>query len=267
MVYESRFATAKLVLLLLAATAFVMFLTLSAAYLFSAPPRSFMFWLSTGAACFIEFLVGMFFLNSYARSATTTRPSYPMLIPLFLLLVGYAVALFASLLVYWGLRDPSGSGDLLFCATLGLETGVFALIAALVYGWDAFFTGQERAVTEQRAEHKAVALSLHEALSGLDAVSGVPEAVTWADKLRKRLRSAENALAHSHGGGMGSFEAGTGQRVAPADAAALNEVVPALNHAAGLLASTPPAQVMTGLAEVETLSARLTALIERMGLA
>ena len=120
----------------------------------------------------------------------------------------FAISGFLSIIIYWSVRDMNGSGDGFFIAAL---IGIFIfwfVIAALIYFFDLHSQVVAQPVKEKRAEHREFARSLNPILLAIRSVkSNDDERRKRLAIIIKNLESINVALAHSHGGGIGSLEA------------------------------------------------------------
>ena len=119
---------------------------------------------------------------------------------------------------------------------------------------------------ERRAQDHSVSLSVHEALEALRGMGTSDiQIMQRADNLGKRLYGVQQALEHSHGGGLGTPEQqpsakGSGG-AARQEAGAL---VAALCSSAGNLANKDVAEPTRSLATMEEHTARLEVIIRQL---
>jgi hypothetical protein len=196
------------------AIASVMFLlavavTIAAAFLIVEKDRGFLFWLTTGFAIFVELAAYSLALGLLTAKARKKQISTPMVVVSWVVLVVYAVVGVASIIIYSAIRDADRPADKAFGAVLMIETAVAFLLVLLFRSWDLFFQAGQPPIALRREEHRAKGLTLQPLLVRLRAVNwGEPVLAVRADKVLKRLDVVQSALMHSHGGGIGTREAG-----------------------------------------------------------
>ena len=266
---ESRSpAGVKFVLLVLALTGVAIGATAAVAYIFSSPPRGTMFWFVTVFLCAVEFLAGILAVNILALSRAKYRPSGAILAITYVMVLLYAASGLIATVVYLALRSKSGSGDGKFLAVFLLITLLWFIIVAVLYAQDLFSQDTTRAVTEKRADHDRRARSLKTTLSKIRAVR------TDDDNLRarlavlaKRLEGAETALAHSHGGGVGSWETGKAHPLSPEDDKVLAECIDNIGEIADRIPLRDLEEVGAAISEMETCATRLSSKVDALDLA
>ncbi|HRU04219.1 MAG TPA: hypothetical protein P5137_00420 [Candidatus Brocadiia bacterium] len=170
------------------------------------PP--FMVMVVAGFLSAIEGLIGLGIMNQIARLWYKFRPSTPALIATWAVGGAYAVLGLVALLIYWAVRPEKDPPDKVFFALSAVVTFGFVALAMFIYNFDLFRQGRERPALDKRAEHGRKAHTLAEVISivrGLDVKD--PALLKRLDTLTKTLEGVEVALKHSHGGGVGSYEA------------------------------------------------------------
>ena len=259
-------AAVKFVLLVLGLTGVAIGATAAVAYVFSSPPRGAMFWFVTVFVCVIEFLAGILAVNILALSRAKYRPSGAILAITYVMVMLYAASGLIATVVYLALRREDGSNDSRFLAVFLLITLLWFIIVAVLYAQDLF--SQDTTRTEKRADHDRRARSLKTALSTIRAVR------TDDDKLRarlavlaKRLEGAEIALAHSHGGGVGSWETGKAHPLSHEDDKVLAECIDKIGEIADRIPLGNQEEVGPAISEMETCASRLSSKVDALDLA
>jgi hypothetical protein len=180
----------------------------------------------------------------------------------------YAASGLIATVVYLALRSKNGSSDGKFLAVFLLITLLWFIIVAVLYAQDLFSQDTARAVNEKRADHDRRARSLRTTLSKIRAVR------TDDDNLRarlavlaKRLEGAETALAHSHGGGVGSWETGKAHPWSPEDDRVLTECIDKIGDVADRISLSDQQELGASVSEMETCAARLSSKVDALDLA
>lgn len=256
----------RFVALILGVTVLVMGATLGVGMLVTTAPRGIMFWYGWGFAMFVEFLIGMFTANLFARQRSRYRPSGATMMMVYIVIAIYAVLGMASILVYVGLRDENGASDPIFFAVMIVVSLIAVVLVAVVYGYELFFQGKMAPVLEKRREHAGKALDLGIVLSTLQSGRApTDELITRRGRVAKRLEAVQTALAHSHGGGVGSYEGGRGHELDPAAERELASAAAQIEE----LAHSLPAEAdgyAEGLAQLERLTTKMENAVTRLGM-
>lgn len=206
MAEPNRFGVLKFGLVILFCTVLAVAITVGLAMAVTSPPRSFMFWVTTGFFVFFESLAGLLTLNLFSRSRSDFRPSGASVAAAFSSLVAFAVIGFISIFVYHMVRKGDGSGDGVFSAILAAEATVFFVAALLIYSFDLFLQGQMAVGTARRRQRQDLGRNLRELLSELRGCSFADgDLRTRLEQLKKRLQTHQSTLDHA-AGGVGSWE-------------------------------------------------------------
>lgn len=197
-------------------TALAILATALVGYFITSSPRGFMVWVTVGFLCLIEFLVGILSVNILTKARSQYRPSGATLAITYGIVGLFAASGVASIAIYWSVRDASGTKDGAFIAILMGIMVFWFIAAALIYAYDLHAQAITQPVTEKRIEHRDYARSLNPILLAVRSVrTDDNEIRNRLSTLTKRLEMITVALAHSHGGGLGSREAGRSHPVAP----------------------------------------------------
>jgi hypothetical protein len=170
-------------------------------------PRSFGVMAFTAVLCGIELVAGLFALNVFLRSRSNYKPSAPVMARSAYLVAGWAFLMLAGTVIYWAIRDNSNPRDMQFYAVMGVVTILTFIVLALTWGWDLMFERAERPMLEKREEHRQKSVALQRVVSRIRLVR-VSDGPTrqQIETITKRLDTASTQLAHSHGGGVGSYD-------------------------------------------------------------
>ena len=206
----------KQVLTILACTGFAILATILIGYVVTEPPRGFMYWVAVGFLCLVEFLVGALAINQFSRASCQYKPSGAILVISYAIIGSFAVTGIVAITIYWLIRDENGSHDAIFTAVLMILTVCWFGIAALLYANDLRSQVQMKPVLEKREEHRSFAISLSPILSQIRSLDLKNDSQrSQLDRLQKKVETLSTALKHSHGGGLGSIEAGRSHPLDP----------------------------------------------------
>ncbi|MCY2927569.1 MAG: hypothetical protein NT031_19445 [Planctomycetota bacterium] len=190
--------------------------TIAAAFLFVEHDRGFLFWVTTGLLVFIELVAYSFVLSLLVGRAGGVKVSTPMIVASWRILALYALVALTSVVIYSLLRDKDHPSDKIFATVLMIETALGLLGVMLVRSWDIYFQANEQPMLAHREAHRTMARPLGPVLERLRAIRlADPPMAVRLGRLMKRLETVEQALSHSHGGGVGSREAGVTHPGAP----------------------------------------------------
>lgn len=191
--------------------------TIAAALLFVVEhDRGFLFWVTTGLLVFIELVAYGFTLSLLLARAGAPKVSTPMVVASWRILILYALVALISIIIYSMIRDKLHPSDRIFATVLMIETALGLLGVMLVRSWDLYFQANEQPMLAQREAHRTMARPLGPVLERLRAIRlADPPMAVRLGRLMKRLETVEQALSHSHGGGVGSREAGATHPGAP----------------------------------------------------
>jgi len=252
------------------AVASVMFLvaasvTIAAAFLLVEKDRGFLFWLTTGFVILVELIAYSFALGLLTSKLRKDQVSTPMIVASWVTLAIYAFVGTTSIIIYALIRDVDNPADHAFAAVLMIETAVAFLLVLLLRSWDLFFHASQPPIGSRREEHHAKGMTLQPLLGRLRTLNCPdPSQGVRLDKIAKRLDVVQSALIHSHGGGIGSREAGRTQALDPAVETEMSAVLVELQDAIkGLEDGDSGEQRVT---EIESLVERLQGLLSALQL-
>ena len=210
--------------------------TVGAALLLVPAPRSFLFWLATGFALFVEVVAYAFAGGPLALKLRLGQMSYPMIVATWVTLGLYALIGAGSILTYWFIRNGKHPDGRVIAAILLVETVVAILVVLRFRTWDPLFLTEQARVGAQREQHRANGASVQRLVERLRAVNCPdPACAVRIDRIAKRLESTQAGLLHSHGGGVGSREVGNPPTPDPVAERAVADVVGQLEVAIGNL--------------------------------
>lgn len=206
----------KFLLMIIGLTALAMLATALIGYFVTSPPRGFMVWVVVGFLCAIEFLAGILSVNILTKARSQYRPSGATLAITYGIVGLFAASALSSIVIYWSIRDANGTKDGAFIAILMGIMVFWFIVAALVYAYDLHSQITARPAIQKRAEHREFARSLNPILLAVRSVkTDDDERRNRLSIITKKLEMIDVALGHSHGGGLGSWEAGRSHPVAP----------------------------------------------------
>ena len=262
-----RPSPAKFILSIIGLTFLAMFSTAAIAYLVTSPPREFMFWVSTGFLCTIEFLVGIIWVNNFARARCEYRPSGATIAITYGIVGAFAASGLLSIIIYRIFRDADGTKDNVFTAVLMGITVFWFIIAALLYTYDLHTQGVARPALLKRTEHRGYARSLKHILAALREVRMSDDGHrTRLAVIAKKIETLDAALSHSHGGGTGSLEAGRSHEIAPEQDQVIQQGIQTIQGIVPRLAAASQSDAETAVTEIEQCVARMSFAVDALGL-
>lgn len=231
--------------------------------------RGFLVWFAIGFLCFLELAATLLLTTGLVRRRTQGRgPSGAAVQIILRLLVLYALVGAASIAVYSLIPGHTGDTDRTFVALMIAELVVAFIVAAVVYGHDLSMRSTITPVLEKRRQHAAKARSIEGVLAALAAAPLTADALRLRrETLTKKLQALNVALAHSHGGGVGSKEAGLAHPDDPAAEETLDATLAEMMRAAMTLLAADAAAAETTLAALERLAAQVQAAVDALDLA
>jgi len=247
-------------------TALTLLATVVFGYLVSAPPRGFMFWVSIGFVCTIEFLVGTLYINIYARNHCEYRPGGAIQAITYGIVGVYAVLGLISIILYGAARDATGGSDGVFAAIMLVLTTISFIAAVLLYAYDLHSQSLAKPMSDKRSEHRGYAVSLVPAFQALREITtddyGFRRRLAIVEK---KIQVVEVALSHSHGGGLGSWESGSTHPISPDQDQIIREGVCAIQHALSKICSASDVTEVV-VAELERCVSELALAVDQMEL-
>lgn len=262
-----RPSPAKFVFSIVGLTFLAMFATAAIAYLVTSPPREFMFWVSTGFLCTIEFLVGILWVNIFARARCDYRPSGATIAITYGIVGAFAASGLLSIIIYWISRDADGTKDNVFTAVLMGITVFWFIIAALLYTYDLHTQGVARPALLKRAEHRGYARSLKPILAALRDFRTVNDGHRMRIAvIAKKVETFDAALSHSHGGGIGSLEAGRSHEITPEQDQIIQQGIQTIQGILPRLSSESQSDTEVALTEIEQCVSRMSVAVDALGL-
>jgi hypothetical protein len=257
----------KFLLTILGLTALAILATILIGYFVTTAPRGFMVWVTVGLLCTVEFLVGILSVNSLLTERSQYRPSGAT-VAITMGIVGlFAASAIVSLVVYRSIRDAGGTRDGSFLAVLIGIIVFWFIVAALIYSWDLRTQAVSRPMGEKRAEHRDLARSLSPVLSAIRSVrTEDDDHRSRLSVLTKRLEMIDVALAHSHGGALGSRETGRSHPAAPDQDRAIQDGIALIDGIVPRLSGRPSSDVDAALTELEQCVTRVLAAVNALEL-
>lgn len=257
----------KFLLAVIGLTAAAMFMTAIVGYLVTEPPRGFMFWVGVGFLCTIEFLVGILAVNIFARARCQYRPSGAILAITYGIVGAFAASGLLSILVYWLVRDKEGTKDGVFTAVLMAITAVWFIVAFLLYAYDLHRQAIARPSQEKRAEHQGYSRNLKPILIALRAIkTDTDDRRKSLELITKKLETIDVALAHSHGGGLGSWEAGRSHPINPEQDLSIQDAIRSIDAILLRLSSDSSQNVDAAVDELKHCVTRISTAVATLGL-
>lgn len=169
--------------------------------LFSAPRSTFVL-AAIGFICWLELLFGMMIGLSLVKGEGEGGPSVAMNAILFKVASLYGIVGVITIVAFAFMPESTGR-DNIFGATLFLESVLFFIIGATLCYNDIRFQAKDAPVLAQREQHAVKSFSLQSVLMTMRGIRmEQPDLLSRCDALMKKLEKAEQALAHSHGGGL-----------------------------------------------------------------
>ncbi|MBI5723782.1 MAG: hypothetical protein HZA50_07490 [Planctomycetes bacterium] len=234
----------------------------------SPQSRGFMFWFITGFVCFIEFLFYVLVTGALAGRIKKVRAGGAIAVATWGLVGLYGFAGLTALIVYALVRDPQGPSDLTFCTIFGLITLLVFMAAAGMRAFDIWVQGQGQGpgAAAIREAHVEKARTLAPVIGIIKSVAFAdPAIVARVDRLVKKLEGVEISLKHSHGGGIGSREAGFVHKLDPALDSQATNLIYELEQTGSALAPSGP-DVDVKLTRAEQIANQLQGIMAAMGL-
>jgi hypothetical protein len=213
-------ATGLFVLALAATTALILLVT--------DDSRGFMTWITLLFLCTMEMVALLMIVAPMVDSGRTEKPSGAAVAISWGVLATYFLVGVVCIIFYGLARDPKNPHDVGFSAILGFLAVVAFIIAQFIRAYDLFFQAGTQEALVRRESHVVKARTLKSLLARMRQVNWQPEALGRVEKILKRIERVETALAHSHGGGMGSFEQVTQHADDPALDSQINELLATL---------------------------------------
>jgi len=257
----------KFLLAIVGLTAFAMVMTTGIAYLVTSPPREFMFWIVVGFLCTIEFMLGILYVNTFARDRCEYRPSGAILSITYGIVGAFAITGLISISIYALVRDEQGSKDGIFSGILMALIVSWFIIAFFLYAYDLHSQSFDRPAQKKRAEHQSHSRNLRHILQSLRNIR------TDSDLQRKgleisikKMEMIDAALAHSHGGGVRSWESRRQRPVTPENDNVIQNGIDLLFSILPKLSKSNPEDRDAAFEELEQCIAQISMAVDAHGL-
>ena len=165
-------------------------------------PRSTFVLSAIGFVCWLELLFALMIAISLVKGEGEGGPTFAMTAILFKVASLYGIVGVLTIVGFALIPESSGR-DNVFGATIFLESVIFFIIGATLCYKDIRFQAELAPVVEQREKHVVKSFSLQGVLMTMRGIRlQEPELLSRSDALMKKMEQAEQALAHSHGGGL-----------------------------------------------------------------
>jgi hypothetical protein len=230
--------------------------------------RGFLTWFAIGFLCFIELALTLMATNALVRRQTAGRgPSGAAVQITVRIILIYAAVGLVTIALYAVVPGRDGSSDRTFVAIMIGELVIALIVAAVVYGHDLSMRSTMAPVLEQRREHAAKARSLQSVINAVVSAPLTGDALRLRrETLVKKLENLNVALAHSHGGGVGSKEAGLQHADDPAAEQTLDAACTEMIRLSMQLVATDAAGAESTLASLERLAAQMQVAVDTLEL-
>ena len=257
----------KFLLTIIGLAAIAMVATVIIGYFVTSQPRGFMVWVLIGFLCTLEFLIGILTVNSMTKTRAQYRPSGATIAITYGVAGLFAISGLLSIVIYWSIRNTNGSGDGSFIAAL---LGIFIfwfIIAALIYFFDLHSQVVAQPLKEKRAEHREYARSLNPILLAVRSVkTSDDKRLKRLSIITKNLESINIALAHSHGGGIGSLETGRSHSLDPEQDKVIQDGIGMMGSILSRLSDGTSGDFDAALSELEQIITRVSAAVNSLEL-
>lgn len=263
----SKQSPVRFLLTIIGLTALAMLATALIGYFVTSAPRGFMVWVVIGFLCAVEFLLGILSVNSLTKARAQYRPSGATIAITYSIVGLFFISGLLSIVIYWSIRDTNGTKDGSFIAVL---IGIFIfwfVIAALLYFYDLHTQVVARPVIEKRAEHRKYARSLNPILLAVRSIkTDNNDHRSRLSVITKKLEMIDVALAHSHGGGLGSWEAGRSHPPAPEQDKVIQDGIEVLGCIIPRLSTGTSVDIDAALSEFEQCVTRVSVAVNSLEL-
>jgi hypothetical protein len=241
--------------------------TIVVGYMIGPTPLGFIGWLLIGFLCFIELLLCIIGINALVGRKRRKRPSGAVLLITYGVVFVYAGVGLTSIILYSVVRPETGAGDRSFLAILLAETVLAFIIVTIFYAYDLFLASASETMIRARDHDLDSSRTVRGILAALsDLVLSNEDLLARRERLVKKLSKAETALAHSHGGGVGSREGGWQHPDDSEAVAAADDAIRGLDGTSTLLAGEDEEGLARRFDDLERLTARLADALRRMEL-
>lgn len=166
-------------------------------------PRGFMTWALIGFICWFEFVFAMLAGHFLWVKGKEQVVSGAMMAIVFKVAGSYTVIGILTVLLFAIIPGQSDQRDKVFAALMFLESAIFFAIGVALYYSDLHQQKADAPALEQREQHAVKAFTLQGVLQTMRSVRVEDtQFLGRHDALMKKIERAEQALAHSHGGGV-----------------------------------------------------------------
>ena len=233
----------------------------------TSAPRGFIVWVMIGFLCAVELLVGIITVNTLAKTRSQYRPNGATIAITYGIVGLFAVTGFISIVIYWAIRGSDGTKDGSFIAILLGIMIFWFIIAALIYTFDLHTQAVSQPVKEKRVEHRENARSIKPILTEILSLKTEDENQRKRLSLvTKKLETIDTALAHSHGGGIGSREAGHAHHTSQEQDKVITDGIMVLGRILPRLSQGTQAEKDAALAEFEQNVTRMSVAVASIDL-
>ena len=169
----------------------------------TTPPRDFMTWAVIGFICWFEFIFAMLAGHFLLVKGKEQSVSGAMMAIVFKVAGSYTIVGLVTVLLFAIIPGQSDQRDKVFAALMFLESAIFFAIGVALYYHDLHQQQADAPALEQREQHAVKAFTLQGVLHTMRSVKVEDvQFLSRHDAPMKKIERAEQALAHSHGGGV-----------------------------------------------------------------
>lgn len=173
------------------------------------PPRNFIFWISIGLIFSLVYVCAVAGENLAVSFSLKLKPSGATIAIMSGIIFLSILSFILCTAVYSALTVSSNEVDIAFAVAMVVMSFILLTVTASINVRDLCLQETERPAMETRAKHVDLGKSLMRGLSFARHAKIIDDGNLKAlAVLIKRLESIQVALAHSHGGGIGSWEIG-----------------------------------------------------------
>jgi len=177
--------------------------TLMLGLAWTTPPRGFMTQAVIGFICWFEFVFAMLAGHFLWMRGKEKSVSGAMMAIVFKVAGSYTFIGLLTVILFGVFSVQSDQRDKMLAALMFLESAIFFAIGVALYYHDLSQQQADAPALEQREQHSVKAFSLQGILHTMRSVKMEDaQFLSRHDALMKKIERAEQALAHSHGGGV-----------------------------------------------------------------